>query len=130
MLQQVRAFGTSLDECRHSSLDDRLLYLQTNPPKSYRQEWRRADELVQQLTVCPVSLDAAIPVEGPNPSEVQHAQNQESESQRIVAKKQEYLRERVKRDKARRLQGIYKRLQDMYERLLSGSQKEEPPKGK
>ena len=71
---KVRAFGTSLDECCHSSLDDRLQYLQASPPKDYRPEWKQADIATQQQlkTVCPSCHDPAIPVEPPRPLEAQN----------------------------------------------------------
>lgn len=65
--KKVRAIGASLDECRHSSLDDRLQYLRANPPKRYRQEWEQADITAQQQlkAVCPSCHHPAIPVEPP-----------------------------------------------------------------
>jgi len=95
----VRAIGASLDECRHSSLDDRVQYLRANPPKRYRQEWRQADIAAQKQlqTVCPSCHHPAIPIEPPGPIELQQRPNNASLSPETVAAKQEGLWKRKRK---------------------------------
>jgi hypothetical protein len=121
--KKVRAIGASLDECRHSSLDDRLQYLGANPPKHYRQEWGQADIAAQQQlkAVCPSCHHPAIPVEPPGPIAHQQRPNKASLSPEEVAAKQDELWERRKKLPLKKL---------LFKSSPSTSQKEEGPKGK
>lgn len=94
--KRVRAFGMALDECRDSSLDDRMQYLQADATKRYRRKCRRANsEALQQLTVCPACRHIAVSTESPDQLKPQKPPDPEIEKihRQVVKDKIERLKQ-------------------------------------